>query len=1399
MADEPVPAAVQRAERVERPLNLIPVGLKEAALDSPTFRATALHFSDQIELIERWLDGYVKAASKLVAEVSSLESLVNSFLTQSMPPAQVSEAVLDHDYTILAVRRYGEGAREFWQTTLRGVKKYDTSVVDPIKSFLNNELRSFKDARNALQATQKAFDHVISRYLSQGKTKEASSLREDAFQLHEARKAYLKASMDFCTAAPQLRACLDKLIVRIFAEQWKEMRAAGEANSSMFAKSSKEMERVRGWSREMDNSERAFKRELMTARRQIEDSASAMMRPSRELEDYAASTVPYLGTGAGGATGMSSDSKPAHEQREKQGWLFIKSVTGKPARTVWSRRWFFVKNGIFGWLVQGARSGGVEESEKIGVLLCSVRPAFQEERRFCFEIKTKDTSIILQAETQTELTEWIGAFEVAKRKALEDPASTESGPLGHGIDPAFAVTPPIAPEFAAKVGDSHPADEPAPSLTVSDREGTIGSMSSRASFDVAAPAARRVMSLEKQDGEGSREHAARIIQKLDLHKRLPASPLQSQAPAAGGIASLISASHNILPVGPGAPATPVGGDSGNSARRNFTMPTSTLAPSTLANPPAPTNLSHTAVIVSGERGVGLGRGDADGSGMPSGIMANLWGSSNWGYVNRIGEESAQQRTASQPVGSPLGFSSMTQDDLGIMDGMGEAPKAATALSAEPIVAGLRHRKTVSIANDTPLGGATSATPNENDEYPNYYPLPLKAQQAQFRMLFPSVPRAEKVVLVFRATWNPNEQQEFPGRVYVTEKQVYFYSHHLGLVLITSVSLSGIREVTAAPGRDCDFLYLHLKERAPQQDDPRRVTVKVFLEPLRLLQRRLSFLVHNANAEQPASLEDVLKALIKMEVEEPQRSSSVESWENVTFEGDSPTTAGDQQRNPGRKERNVKATLRIDGTLYGDPVRTGREVQKFKLPAQPVVYAPQGMQASITRDFNVSAKALFHVMFGDKSAVFQLLYCNRWADKIVRTAWTKTAEQNGGHWTRQFASQGQSTPLADTQTIDILNDHLCYVVTNTKSPWRLPYATRFMPITKIVITHTAKSRCKLAVFQHINWLKAPRWPYVQHLIEKQAFQSLEADALDLTNVAMDQVAKLGSHSKTNRAIEIFGNIGVQTQVPVLDTSAMTNLGGSAAASRLKQRKTVGLLTLVANDAFARVLGAVSMVFDVLVAVGKSVLHVCTAHTLLVALLVVSMMYNSWYGYREGLSWYHERSAGRFMTRLGVTPNPSISKSIYLADIEGLVAPMDVNHTLAAMIPTGSAKSCKSTFSELVSSTDSSLSPPHRQGARLHRTRDVLAQYRHDLLIALRVVNRVESDVVSAEWEEWVRTEERKCARVEKMLKQQRSGKSKSKQSAISASEVDAELGDDFAEYCRSCRSELDGIGNGTSLL
>lgn len=357
-------------EQVGRPLTLLPVGLKEAALDSPTFRATAVHFSDQVEIVERWLDGYVKSTSKLIHDAAALEDTINTFLGRSLPPTNVSEAVLDHDYTLLAMQRFGEGSRDWWSQFMSGSKKMETTLVEPLKAFMSGELRNFKDARRYLEQTQKLFDGTLARYLGQSKTKEPSSLREDAFQVHETRKAYLKASLDFCLLAPQLRFTLDKLLVKISTDQWKEMKKSRELSGINAAKWNAEMERIRGWSREMDTGESVFRRELQAARKDIAQTASTDAQPSRELEDYNISTVPYIG-----AKGPSLLNLQSSTASEKQDWLFLRTISGKPARTTWARRWFYVKNGIFGWLVQGPQSGGVEESEKIGVLLCNVKPA----------------------------------------------------------------------------------------------------------------------------------------------------------------------------------------------------------------------------------------------------------------------------------------------------------------------------------------------------------------------------------------------------------------------------------------------------------------------------------------------------------------------------------------------------------------------------------------------------------------------------------------------------------------------------------------------------------------------------------------------------------------------------------------------------------------------------------------------------------------------------------------------------------------------------------------------------------------------------------------------------------------------------------------------------------------
>jgi hypothetical protein len=983
-------------------------------------------------------------------------------LASALPPPSISEAAIDHDYTVLALRRYNDGAREFWMSTIKWMKKVESTVIDPIKSFLQHDLASLKVLRRSLEIAQRHFDTTIARYASQSKTKEMSSLREDAFQLHEARRAYLKASMDFCVAAPQVRASLDKLLVKVFSDRWRDMKNSRDSLSASFSKWTTDIYRVRGWSKEMENQERVFAQELQIARRQIEEVAEQKNRPSRDLESYSVSTVPYMNNSAGP---LGSPKKGPVQSSEKQGWLFQRTLVGKPTRTLWTRRWYYVKNGVFGWLAQSARFSAVEESEKIGVLLCGVRPANQEERRFCFEVKTKDSTIILQAETQMELMEWIAAFEVVKRKALENPTSTD-GLAGPGIQGApFAITPPIAPEFTARVAE-HQLDEGGV-----ERSATLtidNGPTHRASIDTRRTGTEREESSKTE----------RVLQKLDLHRKI-VSQNTAASGGIGGIASLIAASHSALPISPNVSTSPpVTTAPDYRALFAAAAPLSSLAPSTLANPPTPTTLSRTALFVGAERGLKLS--EAGDGGLPGGLMANLWGSTNWGYINRLERQDVPRNGYMLPSHRPSREPSPSRliersDTASLIETSRDMPHLEHVMSA-PVMSQSLHRNS---ASPGPSSNAL-ATPG-GEEYPNYYPASLKTQDIQFRMLFPNVRREDKLVLVFRATWNPSEQQEFPGRVYVTAKELFFYSNHLGLILITGLKLGSIAEITAAPGKDCDFLFIHLKEGVTA-DGSTRVAIKIFLEPLKLLRRRLEFLVNNEQSAEPMALSEVILSLIKLEAKnQPDDSPVVDNWDDS---GD----AGHDHVN-SRRGQDVKTSLYIDGSIYADPTkRIPKNATKFRLPAHPVEFTPQGFKLPIVeRQYDVTAKSLFHVLAGDKSAVFQILYCQRGASQLVQGPWL---QPENAHHRREirYETKHTETPVvvSDYQVIDVINDHLCYVITERKTAWFLPRSNYFTLVLKIVVTHVAKSHCKLALFGRVEWSNSP-------LIGKGEFVNLSSIA------------------------------------------------------------------------------------------------------------------------------------------------------------------------------------------------------------------------------------------------------------------------------------------------------------------
>ncbi|KAK0646426.1 hypothetical protein B0T16DRAFT_329812 [Cercophora newfieldiana] len=1379
-APAPQPQQPQPREKV-RPGPAIPVGLNEAALDSPTFRAVTVHFSEQLDAIELWLESYTRATTKVIHDVLALESTINTYLAKlsgpppppaSTPTAPAADAVLNADYTLPALRRAADGTRDWWGGFLAGVRRLEPASVEPIRAFLQGDLRSFRETRRVLDVAQRTFDSTLARYVAQSKTKEPSALREDAFAVYETRRAYLKASLDFCQMAPQVRWGLDKLLVRVSADLGREMMRGrgGKDGGGKGVERWEELERIRGWSREMEANEGVFRRELQVARREIGEGTMAVWKPSRELEDYSVSTVPYLGS-RGPMSSLRKDQVAVIS--EKQGWLFLRVVSGKPVRTTWVRRWYYCRDGIFGWLVQGPQ--GVLQGDEIGVLLCSAKPAVQEERRFCFEVKTKTQTILLQAETQTQLIEWLEVFEVAKKKAFESSMGRDQSALLGGVDPAFAITPPSIPEFSAKmlenIDETTNALERQNTLPVPGPEGA-----SRPSFDVAMnPPRRSITALGREDGESGRDHAARIMQKLDLHRKSTFAGGVENAPAPttgqSGIASLITASQSFIPYGP--TSSPL------NSQPVLRLPTvaagaqgGRLAPTTFARAPISTPLGKAAIAASAVGGRTL----------PSAVMANYWGSSPWGSIYF------------QPPAGPV----TPRTDL-------EDPFISRTPVAEKITSPVTtHRKTVSVdarpssksAQEKPLQGEVT--------FPAGYPAELRAQYAQFRLVFPSVRPAEKPVLVFNAAWtssSPGEGKEGQGmagngRIYVTPDNMFFYGHQMGLVVAYTISLDAVAEVTAAPGKDCDFIFLHLNQDMNDSGFS-RITIRVFLEDFALLHARLNLLVDDLQAEEPMEIPEIVAALLNLEKEQyEKRSPSVESWEEIS--SNTPIDDGTAYGRPVMRRQGASGgRFRPDRGLLRKPV------QKFQLPAHAVVYEPEDMGKSVAeRHFEVSAKSCFHVLFGDKSFIFPKLYFERRAKEIAQGPWEL---QDHGRMKRNFKFKvdyvdmlGRSKPgeVEDTQTIDVFNDHITYVVTHIKTPWHLPHSQAFKLITKVVITHVAKSKCKLAIYTKADWSGAP--PFAKNMVQRQALDDAANDAEELAEVATDQVRKLGPHSRTKRAIQVYGGVGQQTQIVVFtpDTADVAKK-----ATQIRPRTLTDMLWETSRSFME---SAITSVMMWAFAAVKRIFKIVTAHRLILVLLALSASYNLIVVTQASSSWYAERKAARYMGRIGVGPNLVMSKAIYLADLEEATRGTAVNSWGRP-----AESHCYDTFQSIVNATDLDA-PFHEAGAalsspaskatarRLRKTRQRLGNYRHDLLVAMRVVNGIEREMLQSEWENWLADENGRCEQVRGLVLEggnaQGPGRGDAAQKVLGGGDERRKaMGKEalrkwYEEYCGSCEAD-----------
>lgn len=307
-----------------------------------------------------------------------------------------------------------------------------------------------------------------------------------------------------------------------------------------------------------------------------------------------------------------------------------------------------------------------------------------------------------------------------------------------------------------------------------------------------------------------------------------------------------------------------------------------------------------------------------------------------------------------------------------------------------------------------------------------------------------------------------------------------------------------------------------------------------------------------------------------------------------------------------------------------------------------------------------------------------------------------------------------------------------------------------------------------------------------MIEKRANNDLKEDALDLVDLVSDQVRRLGAHSRTKKAITIFGHVGRQNQV------SHFNAAGPNQAEPRKPRTSQTMLQILYETFTSFMEGAISFMMTWTFDAMRSSWKIVSAHKVILLLLITSALMNGFYSSRDTWDWWHERHAGKFLARLGVQPDMMMSKAIYIRDIDEAVA----NTTIWPS--NGNASSCFNAFQENAlryADLPLSLSTSGPKDAvaksatkRFQQTRERLGSYRHNLLVALRVVNSIEKEVIQNEWERWLREEIRRCRQVEILLSDDQAEVNTGEQTDRIFAENTDNVKQWYERYCTSCQQE-----------
>ncbi|AGO10862.1 AaceriAFR651Wp [[Ashbya] aceris (nom. inval.)] len=433
-------------------LKLIPVLLKEASLDSPSFRAAVNYFDLQLERTEKWIRTTSEITKGRYQDSLDEFKQVSLSIIDFVLPEDIylnHGTVEEQIYTPKLVASCRDGVRDMFHGVLEVIQGNPELYLSILLDIVKSVIEPYKDAWKNFEYYQSKYDGMLAKYQAfEWAESTPHRLRDEAFLLFDYYGGYLDAALQLVLVISDVKMRYDSLIFSLTTCLLPVEGPLVPTHTSTYKEWTIFHSLHEKWNRERMDIYSQLPQEIYEVKDQIRDYSLSHWKPSSDITHYDLRRI----------NSKRFEILEAPHKLNIEGWLWMKTKVGSPKRVVWVKRWCFLYNGIFGVHLLSPDKTAVEETDRFGVLLLNVSHAPAEGRKYCFQISISSPlssspqqeylssggEVIFQASSCKELTSWLGALQETKQQIVAQ------GKTSSSYARASRRYPPMFTEFACK-------------------------------------------------------------------------------------------------------------------------------------------------------------------------------------------------------------------------------------------------------------------------------------------------------------------------------------------------------------------------------------------------------------------------------------------------------------------------------------------------------------------------------------------------------------------------------------------------------------------------------------------------------------------------------------------------------------------------------------------------------------------------------------------------------------------------------------------------------------------------------------------------------------------------------------------------------------------------------------